>query len=187
MTERMEIRMVTIIADEGNMKVGAKLHAAFSARGIDANEISLSDREVKPCVNCGGCTYQSFGRCVFHDDGDDIYSRVIRAEVLVFVTPIVFGGYSFRIKRVFDKFGLIMDRHYFIENKELVKGGRGRGKFKLCVVGLSDGCDEAEIRAFADLFHENLLITRGVGKVFFTEAAGFDDIKERIVSEVAKI
>lgn len=179
--------MITIIADEGEGRVGAELSASLAAHGIPVHYISLADSEVKPCINCGGCTYQTYNRCVFRDDGDAIYPKVIQADVLIFVTPVVFGGYSFPIKRIFDKMGLLMDRHYFIEDGEMVKGGRGRGQFRFFAVGLTKGCDEEEIKAFEDLFHENLVITRGEGKTFFTKTALSDDMKQCIVSEVEKI
>jgi multimeric flavodoxin WrbA len=177
--------MVTIIADEEKSQVGLQLYQEILSKGIEADYVSLDGVEVKPCVSCGGCTYKTYGRCVTRDDGDWIYPKVIRSDVLIFVTPITFGSYSFKIKRVFDKFGLIMDRHYFVENGELVKGGMQGRQFKFYAVGIKDDCILEEIDAFKKLVHENLVITRGAGKAYIVETALTSEMKSQIIEEVS--
>lgn len=179
--------MVTIIADEGQHGIGAALYEEFSTKGIQAEYISLENIEVKPCLGCNGCTYQTYGKCVFRDDGDRIYPHIIRADALIFVTPIVFGSYSFKIKRVFDKFGLIMDRHYFMRNKELAKGGLVGRQFKFFAIGVAEDCVEGEIEAFQKLFHENLVITRGAGKAFIADGPLSKTIRTQIINEVLSV
>jgi multimeric flavodoxin WrbA len=140
--------------------------------------------QVKPCVSCGGCTYKTYGRCVVRDDGDWIYPKVIGAEILIFVTPITFGSYSFKMKRVLDKFGLIMDRRYYLENKELVKGGMQGRQFKFFVLGIKKNCIDEEIEAFKKLHYENLIITRGKGKAYIVDTVLTSEMKNQIIGEV---
>lgn len=179
--------MVIIIADEGKNNIGMELHREFLSKGIEADYIPLDNVQVKPCVNCGSCNYQTYGRCAIRDDGDWIYPRVIQADALIFVTPITFGSYSFRIKRVFDKFGLIMDRHYFIENKEVVKGGMQGRQFRLFSVGVREGCIDQEIEVFKNLFHENLVITRGTGNTYIVDSILDPKTKNKIIEEVMSV
>lgn len=179
--------MITIIADEGNNQIGAELFQELSLKGAKAEYISLEGVQVKPCVSCGGCTYQTYGKCVVRDDGDWIYPKVISAEVLIFVTPITFGSYSFKTKRVLDKFGLIMDWHYFMENRELVKGGMQGRQFQFYVIGTGEGCIDEEIEAFKKLHHENLVITRGAGKTYIVDSALTSEMKASITKEVLSL
>ena len=178
--------MITIIADEGNNRIGSEVHQALVSKGMDADYIPLENVDVKPCVNCGGCSNKTYGRCVVHDDGDWLYSKVVRSDLLVFVTPVVFGGYSFKLKRVLDKFGLFMDRRYFVVNGELVKGGLPDRTFKCFAVGVSERDDAAENAAFKQLFHELLTITQGVGKAYVTGASLSPQMKNDIIQEVAQ-
>ncbi|RAU92810.1 NAD(P)H-dependent oxidoreductase [Paenibacillus sp. YN15] len=161
--------MITLLADEGKHGVGQKLHKELLANGADCRYISLDQVRVEPCRNCGGCTYQSYNRCVVRDDGDWIFPQVLQAGLLILVTPLVFGGYSFKVKRVLDKFGLIMDRHYFVEKGELVKGGLPDRPFRLMAVGVREGGSGAEASAFSRLIRELLIITRGAGKPFIVD------------------
>ncbi len=181
----MQLRsnMITVIADEGQNKIGFEICQALIAQGVQSDYVPLDNVVVKPCVNCGGCTNKTYGRCVVRDDGDWIYPKIIKSEVLVLVTPIVFGSYSFKLKRVLDKFGLFMDRHYFLVNGELTKGGMPDRTFKCFAVGVTE--DAAEGDSFKRLFHELLTITRGAGKAFVTAASLSDEMKSDIVKEAA--
>lgn len=175
--------MITIVADEGKNKTGYELYEALIAQGAQADYISLENAVVKPCINCGGCTTKTYGRCVTRDDGDWIYPKVAKSDVLVIVTPVVFGSYSFKLKRMLDKFGLFMDRHYYVVNGEMAKGGMPDRTFKCFAVGISKDADEAE--AFKQLFRELLVITRGAGKAFITGDGLSSEIKNGIIMEVA--
>jgi multimeric flavodoxin WrbA len=176
--------LITIIADEGKNRIGNELYDALISQGVQAEYVSLENVEVKPCVNCGGCTYKTYGRCVVRDDGDWIYPKVLLSDVLIIVTPVVFESYSFKLKRVLDKFGLFMDRHYFVVNGEMTKGGMPDRTFKCFAVGVSES--DAEGEAFKKLFHELLTITRGAGKAYVTGAALSVEIKSDILKEVAR-
>ena len=178
--------MITIIADEGNNRIGSELHNALVSKGIEADYIPLENVDVKPCVNCGGCSNKTYGRCVVRDDGDWIYPKVVRSDALVFVCPVVFGGYSFKLKRVLDKFGLFMDRRYFVVNGELAKGGLQDRTFKCFAVGISERDDAAENAAFKQLFRELLTITQGAGKAYITGASLSPELKNDILTEVAQ-
>lgn len=164
--------MITLLADEGKYGVGQKLHKELQAMGADCRYISLEKTRVEPCRNCGGCNGQSYNRCVVLDDADWIFPQVLQAELLIVVTPLVFGGYSFKVKRVLDKFGLIMDRRYFVKNGEMVKGGLPGRQFRLIAVGIGEGNSGAESSAFSRLIRELLIITRGTGKAFVVDPVG---------------
>jgi len=179
--------MVTIIADEGKNQIGMELYQGLISQEVKTEYILLDNVEVKPCVSCGGCSYKTYGKCTVRDDGDFIYPKILRSNVLIFVSPITFGSYSFKIKRVFDKIGLIMDRHYFVENKEIVKGGKLGSKFKFFAIGDKENCIEEEIIAFQNLFHENLIITRGIGKAYIADKTLSEEMRNQIIEEVRSV
>lgn len=176
--------MIAIIADEGKSKVGTELCQGFLSKGVETEYIPLDNIQVKPCMNCGGCNYKSYGRCVTRDDGDRIYPKVIRSEAVIMVSPVIFGSYSFKVKRVLDKFGLLMDRHYYVQNKELVKGGMPGKRFKYFAIGVNENPDGEEAEAFKKLVHETLIITRGVGRAYIVGGQLTSELRNNIVGEV---
>lgn len=179
--------MVTIIADEGYEKIGEKLKNKLLDNKVDVVYIPLENVNVEPCISCGGCTYKTYGKCVIRDDGDWIYPKLIRSDLQIYVTPITFGGYSFKTKRVLDKCALIMDRHYMVDNKELVKAGMLDKRFKMILVGVNHDNVEAEKKAFQKLFNEILIIARGIGKCYITDSTEDLGILDSIVKEIKLI
>lgn len=175
--------MIVIIADEGKEAIGARLHQLLLSKGAEAEYISLENVQVQPCVNCGHCTKKVPGRCATRDDGDWIYPKVAGADALVFVTPVVFGGYSFKAKRVLDKFGLFMDGHYFVKNGEMVKGGLPGRQFAFYVVGTGE-LEGEEAEMFEKLVRETIWITRGRGKAWCPGASPDSSVLGKIALEV---
>ena len=134
--------MVVILADEGKNGAGAQLREKLEIEGVQAEYIPLEGVQVQPCVNCGHCTKVKLGRCATRDDGDWLYPKIESADALVVVSPVVFGGFSSKTKRVIDKFGLFMDSHYFIEGGEMVKGGLIGRRFRFFALGVGELSDE---------------------------------------------
>lgn len=179
--------MITLIADEGHGTVGQELFREFGDQGVPVEYISLENVDVKPCVNCTGCTYKSYNRCVARDDADWILPKVIRTDVLVMVTPITYGGYSFKAKRLLDKLGLIMDRTYRAQKKELVKGGLVGRQFVFFALGVREDCLTEEEDVFIRLHRETVHITRGIGNAFVVDPILLPVQRAEIVHEVAGV
>jgi multimeric flavodoxin WrbA len=62
--------------------------------GAEAHSIVLRDGDPAPCRGCFGCWIRTPGVCVIADSGRDIARRAVRSDILVYLTPVTFGGYS---------------------------------------------------------------------------------------------
>ncbi len=174
--------MILILADEAKGGAGERLYGILRSMRMRTEYLPLADVRVEPCVNCGVCTKKTPGRCAARDDGDAIYPRIAGADAVVVVTPVVFGGYSFRTKRVVDKFGIFMDSRYYIKNGELVKGGLVGRQFRYFVLGIGD-VDADEAAVFESIVRETIAITRGAGRAR-TCAAPDDEMLRTFAEEV---
>ncbi len=177
--------MIVILADEEKHGIGEKLHAALAEKGVQAEYIPLDNVQVQPCTNCGACTRKTPGRCAVRDDGDWIYPKVAAADTVVVVTPVVFGGYSVKAKRVVDKFGLFMDNHYFVQNGELAKGGLPGHRFRYFAIGTGNVTGK-EAEVFTKLIQETVIITRGAGRAVLADEWLDDLAIGRIAEEVSR-
>lgn len=175
--------MVVILADEGKNGAGAQLQERLAGEGVQAEYIPLESVKVQPCVCCGHCTKVELGRCATRDDGDWIYPKIESADALVVVSPVVFGGYSFKAKRVIDKFGLFMDSHYIVKDGEMVKAGLVGRQFRYYALGMGQLAD-GEAEAFERLIHETIQITRGRGGAFFPGSSADPAVLDKVVREV---
>ncbi|WP_071429324.1 flavodoxin family protein [Angelakisella massiliensis] len=70
--------------------------------GHEVEKISLSGKEIRFCQGCLAC--QKTGRCIIHDDADAIVQeKMVRAQVLVFATPIYYYEMCGQMKTMLDR------------------------------------------------------------------------------------
>lgn len=177
--------MVTILSDQTNQKVGEKLYASLRDRNIEAEFISIADMNVGPCYGCGGCTNKTYGRCVYRDDADILLPKLMESDVMVIVTPVKWGSYSFKTKRVFDKCALIGDRHYYEKNGELVKGKIG-GIQTFLAVGVKENWSEVEAEVFDNLVDENIRIMNIKGRSYRVDNNNATECFQEIMEDLSK-
>jgi multimeric flavodoxin WrbA len=177
--------MIAVLSDDEKQKVGFKIYKALKNKNIDADYISVTEADVKPCYSCGGCTDKTYGKCVIRDDADKIFPKLLNADTWLIVSPLSWGSYSFKMKRVLDKVALIGDRHYFVKQGELVKkmGGNVR---KFYAVGVKDNCSEKEKDVFFNLVSENINIMSILGNSFVLSAENSEKEILQISEEVSR-
>ena len=72
--------------------------------GWDVTSLTLRDMQIAPCLGCFGCWVRTPGVCVINDAQRDIMRMAFQSDLLVFLTPVTFGGVSAEIKKVIDRF-----------------------------------------------------------------------------------
>ena len=78
------------------------LHEALIADGCDVDDWRLRDETMAWCVGCFGCWVKTPGVCARSDAGREVAARMARSDVLVYLTPVTFGGYSSELKKALD-------------------------------------------------------------------------------------
>lgn len=103
--------------------------------GCRVNQFILQDMVIAYCAGCLGCWVKTPGSCKVKDGIDDIVSAAVQSDLLVFFTPVTFGGYSSLLKRAVDRLGIL-----FAEPQLIEMGGefhhRLRYKKKYSIIGI---------------------------------------------------
>ncbi len=83
----------------------ARLAEEFAKGARDAgNEVELLSLHDKTIAFCRGCLVcQKTKRCVIDDDVNEIREKMLRADVLVFATPVYYYGVSGQLKTLLDR------------------------------------------------------------------------------------
>ena len=159
--------MITILTDKASGGLGMEMYKKIARS--DARIFYMDDKRVEPCYACRGCEEKTFRRCVIRDDADLILPSLVRSDTIIVFTAIVFGGYSFPIKRIADRFALLLSKGYSFNNGELVAGKSPNIEYyvigthdDICASG--DDIDEDEIRVFKQLVTECHKICGWAGK-----------------------
>lgn len=143
--------MITIITDDKREKIGKKLFAYYEKTGRMATMLSASGRDIKPCYGCDGCLYKTLGKCVVRDDMDEFISAISKSDMLIFTSPLMWGGFSYDVKKVIDKIAIIGNRFYHVRDSEIVKGMMSDLKK---VAGIAVSSHTSQNQAFAGLIRE---------------------------------
>ena len=80
------------------------------AVGNEVEKISLIGKNIQFCKGCLSC--QKLGRCVINDDVNDIMSKVLKADVVAWATPIYYYEMSGQMKTLIDRMNAMYEADY---------------------------------------------------------------------------
>ena len=130
------------------------LDTTLAGAGWEVDRVVLRRSKIASCRGCFGCWIHSPGVCAIDDDARGVAQLMVNADLLLGLTPVVFGGYSAELKKALDRsIGNVLP--FFIRQAgEVLHARRYPYEWRLAAVGIQDRADEVE----ADLFR--LLVTR---------------------------
>ena len=88
--------------DRTGERVRAALDAEFKTRGWDIEHFNLCEQKIGNCAGDFFCWIRTPGVCNVNDDNRLIAEALVTSDLLVYLTPITFGGYSATLKRMVD-------------------------------------------------------------------------------------
>jgi multimeric flavodoxin WrbA len=89
--------------DEGCAGMCAQVEAALQEMGYYPKTLQFRKMRMGKCTGCFGCWVRTPGQCVINDDGRFIAKSIVGTDLLVFFTPVTFGGYSSALKVGLDR------------------------------------------------------------------------------------
>jgi len=78
--------------------------------GNEVEKISLVGKNIQFCKGCLAC--QKTGRCSIKDDVNDIMAKVLKADVVVWATPIYYYEMSGQMKTLIDRMNAMYEQDY---------------------------------------------------------------------------
>jgi multimeric flavodoxin WrbA len=130
----------------------------LSEMGWQAETVVLREKKIALCTGCFGCWVKTPGVCVIDDFGQEAARMVIRSNVLIYLTPITFGGYSSELKKAVDRFACSMLLPFFTKIEgEIHHHPRYRPLPSLIGIGVLPGPDEESERIFTTLLARNAI------------------------------
>jgi multimeric flavodoxin WrbA len=82
----------------------SQVKAAVVKAGSDVNTVVLNGDEIRPCLGCFKCWVKTPGLCIMADDcANAIAGQEIQSDVLIILSKMCYGGYSYDIKSFLDR------------------------------------------------------------------------------------
>jgi len=134
------------------------------SQGAEVEKIVVDKLKIAPCKEYLGCFKD--GNCVIRDDMDDIYPKLLGADVVIIASPMFFYGVTSQAKALIDRCQALWARKHILK-QSLPNGGR-KGAF--IAVGATKG---------KRLFEGAILTVK-----YFFEAIGVEYADELLVRGV---
>lgn len=156
-----------------NHPVSQQLRQLAAARGLTVSHFALGAMNLAPCTGDFACWTRTPGVCRTRDQAQEILRAVRAAGLVVFLSPVVFGGYSADLKKAVDRLlGLI---HPFFNERDGLTRHRPRYETypPMLFLGISDRADaemQATFREYAGGNAINLLAARYVCRIVAPQA-----------------
>ena len=103
------------------------------SQGAEVEKIVVDKLKISPCKEYLGCFKD--GNCVIRDDMDDIYPKLLGADVVIIASPMFFYGVSSQAKALIDRCQALWARKHILK-QSLPNSGR-KGAF--IAVGATKG------------------------------------------------
>jgi len=176
-------------AHEGKDITGL-LNELLAEKGWETRLFPISEMDIRPCSSCGNCAAKTPGRCSITDDMEQIYQAWSQCRLLIFCTPLSFGGYSSRLKLVQDRFMPMNTALFTIRKGELHHENRYWPTPSLLTVGQLNNSQPGEKEAFEYLTERNAInmnIDKWAAVVLPEEDPAGTDLRHRLDQAIKEV
>lgn len=169
------MKLVILDGTTPNLPVAEHLLAVAALAGAEVEHFTLVESRLAPCLGDFECWIKTPGLCRTQDGINDIMQALHTADLAVFLTPIVFGGYSVELKKAVDRqIGLVQP--FFHDRDGLTRHvARYRRYARLLFIGVRQGTDEAAADTFRELTAGNAINL--LAPSFQTRIVALDDAR----------
>jgi multimeric flavodoxin WrbA len=139
-------------------RAAAAVMAALKPRGWQVKPFALAGMNIKPCRGCFSCWARTPGRCVIADDDQEaILAATAGSDLIIWLTPITFGGYAPELKKALDRIIPVLLPYFITVKNETHHPLRYPLRRRLLVIGTQKQEDAECERVFRHLVGRNAL------------------------------
>lgn len=91
--------------------------------GALTEKVIISENKFSPCIGCGACN--KAGVCALKDDMQELYKKIIEADVLILASPIYFYAVSAWAKSAMDRCQALWAKKYKLKDPLLLTNKKG--------------------------------------------------------------
>ncbi|WP_129628618.1 NAD(P)H-dependent oxidoreductase [Candidatus Oscillochloris fontis] len=139
----------------------AQVHTALrhhlGLRGWNTEHILLREQKISNCAGDFFCWVKTPGICIANDANRMIAAAIVRSDLMIYLTPITFGGYSSALKRMIDHQIQNISPYFTTIGGETHHKKRYKYYPSMLVIGWHDQPDAHSEAIFGHLAHRNAI------------------------------
>lgn len=117
----------------------------------------LCEKSIKPCTGCFGCWIMKPGKCLIEDQSQEIIKNMINSDIIIYYTPVIFGGYSYDLKKLLDRSICMVSPMFTKINGEMHHKKRYDKYPGIIGIGVMDNYQKEQGENFKELIYRNSL------------------------------
>lgn len=125
--------------------------------GWQVQPIVLREQKIAYCLGCFECWTKTPGLCRIDDQGRTVANAIIHSDLVIYLTPITFGGYSSELKKAIDRSICLVSPFFTKIEGEVHHHARYDHYPVLIGVGLLPHPDPVQAAIFAKLLERNAI------------------------------
>ncbi len=151
--------MKTLILDGSHSgdPLAARISAALRAHVPEAETIVVREQKIGNCAGDFFCWVRSPGLCNINDDNRLIAAKIMQSDLVVYLTPVTFGGCSSALKRIVDHQIQNILPFFTSLNGEIHHQKRYGRYPNVLAIGWMDASDPHAEAVFRHLVHRNAI------------------------------
>lgn len=143
--------------DEITEKANKITEEILADQGYEVESVPLKDKNIAECVGCFGCWVKTPGVCVIDDYGRELTETIINMDLVIYLTPVIYGGYSSELKKALDRIIPLLLPFFRKVYGEVHHKQRYKRYPKVVVLGTIPGEDKQMEEIFNSLIKRNSL------------------------------
>jgi len=143
--------------DDGLDGARRALTAELQGLGWQVRSFPLREFEIHHCLGCFGCWVRTPGECLIDDAAREIAREAISSQMLIYLTPVTFGGYSSELKKAVDRIICLILPFFTFVDGEIHHKKRYERYPRLVGLGLVEDGDEEGAQIFQRLVGRNAI------------------------------
>lgn len=143
--------------DDGLVAARQALAAELHDVGWHVRPFVLRELDIHHCLGCFGCWVQTPGECIIDDVAQEIAQEAITGQLLVYLTPVTFGGYSSELKKAVDRLICLISPFFALVEGEVHHKKRYERYPSLVGLGTVEDGGEQSGQIFGKLVRRNAL------------------------------
>jgi hypothetical protein len=147
-------------ARAGDAAVGAindTMMDELTRQGWQVESLALRELKMAYCLGCFECWTKTPGLCRMDDDARDVATAMIGSDLVIYLTPVTFGGYSSDLKRAVDRCICLVAPFFTTIEGEVHHRPRYTRYPALVGIGVLPGPDPEQEQLFKTLVGRNAL------------------------------
>jgi hypothetical protein len=136
----------------------SRVEAWSRGHGYAPVAFDLTRADIKPCSGCFNCWLKTPGLCSTRDAMAGILPRLAESDTWVFVTPVVYGGYGYHLKKALDRSIPVLLPFFVKVGGEVHHPLRyAYGRRRVAALGVLPEADPESERIFAEVLRRNAI------------------------------